>query len=45
MKEWEVARRNKSKEMTGSGSCLGIEERKVAEREGKEGISGYFGKK
>lgn len=28
-----------------SGSCLGIEERKVAEREGKEGISGYFGKK
>lgn len=45
MKEWEIARRNKSQEMTGSGSCLGIEKRKVAEREEKGDIAGYFGKK
>ena len=45
MKERKIARRNKSQEMTGSGSSLGIEERKVAEREGKGDITGYFGKK
>ncbi len=31
--------------MPGSGSCLGIEERKVAEREGKGEIAGYFWEK